>query len=135
MRLLETMGFRPSLKSAGAGDDPSPPPGRSHILDLNPTESSLAHWLPLAAQVLTVTLVAPAAAYIPPAELGAMLAGQTPARWVKDLHPHLALDLLALARQMDLGHAAEACAPDELKVKAATANPLDGTPWPVATSS
>ena len=129
-RLLETMGLRPSLQRAG--QQPEPPPGRSHILDLNPGAASLAAWLPLAGQVLTCTLAAPASAPMPPTDLGVLLAGQTPARWVKDLHPHLALDLLALAKQMDLEGAAEVCKPEELEEKLAAADPHSASPWPVA---
>jgi len=129
-RLLETMGLRPCL--VRAGEDPEPPPGRSHILDLSPDHRSVAAWLPMASKVLTVTLATPASADLPPADLGALLAGQTPARWIKDLHPHLALDLFALARQMDLDGAADICAPDELSDRLASADPSSASPWPVA---
>lgn len=129
-RLLSTMGLRPVLLADAA----IPGVGRFHLLDLNPSEQSLCSWLPLAGSCLTCTLVAPTpaggAALI--ADLTALLAGQTPARWVKDLHPHLALDLLALARRMDLRNAARLCSPAELADVLPSLDPLASEPWPVA---
>lgn len=130
VRLLETMGLRPTLVADQGALEPTA--GRIHIMDLHPDEQSLSCWLPLAGRCLTTTLVAPSPGAPLLADLGALLTGQTPARWVRDLHPHLTLDLLALARRMDLQGAYELCTPQELPEKLAAASPLSSAPWPVA---
>ena len=65
-------------------------------------------------------------------ELPSLLAGQTAPRWVRDLHPHLVLDVLALARRLDLDKRTSICAPADLSALLADLDPLAGKPWPVA---
>jgi hypothetical protein len=72
---------------------PSP---RCHLLDLAPSVQSVARWLPLATSCLNCVLCACGPPpRLPPLEQ--LLGGHTVLRLVKDLHPHLVLDLASLA--------------------------------------
>ena len=80
-------------------DLPSP---RCHLLDLAPSSSSLESWGPVAQGCLSCTLLG---ASPPPAlrDCRAILGGQAVLRWVRDIHPHLVLDVVALGRRLNRG--------------------------------
>ncbi len=131
MALLQGMGLRPApLERPGElpGDLPSP---RLHLLDLCPTERSMDAWLPLAPQLSSASLVSPTLPTLRP-ELTALLAGQATPRWVRDLHPHLVLDLVALARRLDLDGRLDLVSPQALPAAMSALDPAGQEPWPVA---
>lgn len=89
---------------------PEPASPRCHTLELTTPEQGLDPLLALAARSLTLTF----ARSTPPDEaapLARLLAGAATTRWVRHLHPHLALDLaaLALTGDLDLTRHVEAC--------------------------
>jgi hypothetical protein len=118
-RLLDALGIRavpvpaPADHPSASGGTALPrledlPSARRHLLDLAPTEESVGLWAPLAAACISCTLVGPVGpAHLPRAE--EVLGGQTVVRRVRDLHPHLALDLAALVmhRRIDVGDTVE----------------------------
>ena len=114
LRLLTSLGLSPLwfghpdhqagsafLHAGGVEELPEMPSPRSHVIDLAPCERSLKQWLRLLQRCLTVTLVCPTLPRLEP-PLGRLLAGQAPLRWVRELHPHLVLDVAALAASDEL---------------------------------
>jgi D-arabinose 1-dehydrogenase-like Zn-dependent alcohol dehydrogenase len=109
LTLLVAAGLRPLwISAAPRGDAPSAvtvrprvpdadtlDAARYHVLDLSPTTSSLRAWSHLAGGALSCTLVGPGPQ---PADapLDRLLAGEATLRAARDLHPDLALDLIAL---------------------------------------
>jgi hypothetical protein len=69
------------------------PSERCHLIDLAPDAGTLPCWLPAASRLLSATLCGPSRELA--VDLGSALAGQCALRWIRDLHPHLALDLCA----------------------------------------
>ena len=88
---------------------------RCHILELGPCSAHLADVLALTRQSLTLTFALPGLPDDARPPLAALLAGPLTARWVSQLHPHLVLDLAALALQGELDVAAqvEVCSLDD----------------------
>jgi hypothetical protein len=70
------------------------PSGRIHLVIMTPSANSIDSWLPLARHALSCTLVGTSP--LPPLDLTRLLGGQLALRWIRDLHPHLVLDLAAL---------------------------------------
>jgi len=108
LRLLVAMGLRPvwitthpepvpeGVRLTLHPDVDQLPSPRRHVLDLWPTPASVAIAQTLAGTCLSVTLLGPGPP--PRLDLERLLAGQAVLRWVRDLHPHLVLDILALTR-------------------------------------
>lgn len=69
------------------------PSARCHLIDLAPDAATLQRWLPAADCLLSATVCGPPRELT--VDLVAALAGQCALRWIRDLHPHLALDLCA----------------------------------------
>jgi hypothetical protein len=94
------LGGRPPLPEGVESCDELPafselPSSRCHLLDLQPSAASVARWLPLAAGCLSISLLGPTAPSLS-IEPSAVLCGQASLRCVRDLHPHLVLDVAAL---------------------------------------
>jgi hypothetical protein len=124
--LLDACGFRVVAASC---DDALPAPeqlgARCHLVDLAPGQAGIERWLPLSSRCISATLVGPlrplgsdgrgscasgpADAAPLQVDLERALAGACTLRWVRDLHPQLALDVVALAvtGRVDLGAAIE----------------------------
>ena len=145
LRLLVELGLRP-LWVAPAGSDAPPgvvrldaapstkelPTLRCHILDLLPGPGSIATWLPLLPGCLSCSLIGPELRVETP-PLAALLAGQATVRWLRDLHPHLALDVAAMAGRMatQLQPFIERCSLDDLPASFAALARGDAKRWPV----
>ena len=152
LRVLSAMGLRTFWvidddPDDARGADPSPPAGvevstavpaeanllgaRCHVLDLAPTRQSLQRWEALARGCLSCTLVG---APPPPRVSTASLGGQATLRWVRDLHPHLALDLVGLCTSGRLQEDATAyclCDMDQIPAAFAALERREGAEWPV----
>ena len=143
LRLLVALGLRPFwvtrrptpvsdgvvvVHDPPAADDlPSP---RRHLLDLHPSPASVARWAALARTCLSCTLLGPDDARLDlPVEL---LAGQAVLRWIRDLHPHLVAELMAIADspRSDLSEAIECHGLDDMP-EAMTALVAGQGRWPV----
>ncbi len=134
-RVLQAMGL--AVTAGGSLDHDAAgrlPGGRCHVIDLCAPAPRVALWAPLLPRCLTCTLVAPAIAAgdaaVPLAEL---LAGQCAVRGVRDIHPHLLLDLAALVVKLELHRQAGLlpCGPADLPQAYAAfcRGTLEG--WPV----
>ncbi|MFH1130018.1 MAG: alcohol dehydrogenase catalytic domain-containing protein [Pseudomonadota bacterium] len=118
LQLLRALGMRPiwvtSTKSHPIDDiqytDHCPtlaelPNPRCHVIDLSVDEEACRNWLPLAANSISCTVVGS----MPSANdslkwqfqpvLENLLFGQAALRWIRDIHPHLVLELIALVKK------------------------------------
>lgn len=132
LRVLLELGLRPvhmgddlcapmdgvTFISEGA-DLPPLPSSRLHLLDLCPSESSIGKWLHLLPRCISCSLLGPALPNAAGPPLTQLFAGQAAIRAIKEIHPHLLLDLAAMVlngrlditedvQMMDLNHFAAA---------------------------
>jgi hypothetical protein len=97
LAVMQAMGLRPlHVRSPDLENElESAASCRTHIMDVTPSERSIQHWIHLAPSCLSCTLLGPG-----PLDgtfaLNQLLGGQSALRWIRDLHPHLILDLAAL---------------------------------------
>jgi D-arabinose 1-dehydrogenase-like Zn-dependent alcohol dehydrogenase len=108
LRVLAALGLRPVWVTENEAPTPEVsavvaaprnltdlPSARRHLIDLSPRNGSVEALQRLARSSVSCTFVGTE----PPSSLPPdLLAGQATVRWVRDLHPHLALDLVALCR-------------------------------------
>jgi D-arabinose 1-dehydrogenase-like Zn-dependent alcohol dehydrogenase len=144
LRLLVELGLRPlwitTERPAPAGvmrldalpDLEELPTARCHLIDLEPTFASLQRWLPFVGRCLSCTLAGPGLQAIE-AELALLLAGQVAVRWTRDLHPHLALDVAAVAGRLDLAPAVECVSFDAFPGAFRALRQRSAARWPVLT--
>ncbi len=116
-----------------AAEVPEPASPRCHTLDLRAADGEdLDRPLALAGRSLTLTFARPTAPR-GPAALDRLLAGAVTTRWVRHLHPHLALDLAALALTGDLDLAAhvEPCSQETFPAAWEALTTGEANRWPV----
>ncbi len=70
---------------------------RIHIMDFSPSQASVACWQPVARVCLSCSFMGPIPHLPSELNLEELLSGQAVLRWVHNLHPHLALELAAMA--------------------------------------
>jgi len=147
LRLLAALGLRPvwvtkseaPVPEVSVTPDPPDrladlPSARRHLLDLSADEATVAAWRHLARGCVSCTLVGSGP---PPPVSAEVLAGQAPLRWIRDLHPHLVLDLVALCRSERLppDHGAiTTCSPDQIPPAFGDLERGAATGWPVLTT-
>lgn len=97
VRTLAALGLSPVQVDSDQTADQLPElPPRCHGLDLAPGQRSMEAWCTMAPRCLSLTLACPRLPRLNPA-LDRLLGGQVALRWVPALHPHLLLDLAAMA--------------------------------------
>jgi len=104
------------LKAEGAGDLPEVSSPRGHTVCLSASDHDLEQALTLAARCLTITYALPSLPAEAAAPLDGLLAGAATARWIRHLHPHLVLDVVALALsgELDVSPHLERCSMEEM---------------------
>ena len=119
--------------AGGLEDLPETSSPRCHTLDLSPCDRALEQAVALADRCLTLTFAMPSLPDGAAPPLERLLAGPVTVRWVTHLHPHLVLDLaaLALTKELELSPFVDALSLGEFPEAWETLMRGEADRWPV----